>query len=209
MSISQEKIQELKKQYGKIFAIDDYIVRRITLGEFKEIEDLDPIDAEDRIVELALLYPKSPNDIPAGHFSSLANDIIEISDFMDPAQVLEDARARSKQIRRMMYAFVIATQDRYSEDDLDKLTLEELADKVALGENIIEIQRAMYDPSIEVRLVVGPESEEEQIPNPPEPTAEEWAHASRGAYANPDTATTFGTASASDPIAQQLRAAMG
>ena len=205
----QAYIDKLKREHGSIFAIDNYIVRKLTLGEFDAISSLDSVDAEEYIVDSALLWPEDADKIPAGHVSSLADDIIELSGFMDPATILEEARNKSKQIKNMMYAFVLATQEKYTEEDLDKLTFSQLAEKVALAENIIEIQKAIYDPTVDMRLVISEAEEGEEPHMPPGPSDEEWDQASQGAYYNPDKASTFGAASTQDPIAQQLKAAMG
>lgn len=205
---SQSEINELKRQYGEIFVIGNYIVRQLKLGEFSEIENLESIDAEDRIVELAVLWPENKEKISAGHVSSLANEIIEVSGFMDPAGILDEARAKSKQIRSMMYAFVLATQEKYTEEDLYKLTFAQLADKVALAENIIEIQKAIYDPTVEMRLVIG-QVEEEQEDSEPIVTSKDWDDISRGTYYSPDRPSVAGTATTADPIAQKLKLAMG
>lgn len=204
---SQQVIDELKKEYGQIFAVGDYLIRKLTMREFDVVQSMDVVDAEDEIVSLAVVWPEDTDTMPAGAFASIAAEVMDVSGFTNPKLLLDEARLKALEVRHMMRAFVLAVDERVNEDDLDDLTLDQLAFKVAMSENIMDIQKALYDPNVEVKMNIVDPDEVEEEDN--EAQGEEWDKLNRGSFNSADTGSRLGTATVDDPIAQKLKESMG
>lgn len=106
MALTDEKIKELKAQYGKIYKIvlggQEYVYRPLLRGEFKEIQEkaaatglMDPIIAaemEEGMIRKCLVYPESIADLdklPAGVPAALAAYISDVSGFNVDSEPVE------------------------------------------------------------------------------------------------------------------------
>jgi hypothetical protein len=177
--LTASEIRQLKKKYKKVFTVtiggEECIFRAITLGEFKEVTANNSgrwqvAEAEDAIVELSLVSPSSLNTdrLPAGVISSLAEQILEASQFDDDIDhlnsVLEDKRAEIESFHTAMMIFIIAAMPRYTIEDLEAKTFGELLSMLAMAEAIFRIQKDIYNPNIaEIKLNVKSEDPEEAM----------------------------------------------
>lgn len=149
---------DLKLKYGKIFTVDvkgvNLYFRELTFEEHSKIiesqniEGFSSADIEDFVLQAAIVYPEDFDiyAIPAGTVSFLAEEIIDLSGFYSvklAKSVLEQKRSEASDVKNLMKAFVLATINSYSPEDLERMTFSQLAEKVALSEKIIEIQQGI------------------------------------------------------------------
>jgi hypothetical protein len=199
---SDEQIFEWKQRYGNIFSVSlggkDFVFRELTLREFSafsaHLVGSDSATSEDYLVRTCLLYPVNLDfdTLPAGVVSSIAQQVIEKSGFGSvqyAKELLEHHRTKKDDVQNLMKAYVIASMPAYKEEDLDNLTFNELAKKVALAEQILEINQAMFGVENKVTLdLIDPEEEEakaraqkgNQAPASEDPIAQRLAQALEG-----------------------------
>jgi len=199
-------LYELKKKYGSVFAVNlkgqEVLFRELTFNEFDKIteyknsEGASSTDAEDLIISSAVVYPEDFNfeKFPPGLISSLAQQIIDFSGFYSAKiakQVLELKREQAGQVRSLMKAFVLATINTYSPEDLDSMTFSQLAERVAISEKIIEIQQGIngVQPTNLTLQLIDPEEEEQK---------------QKMSAARHNLSKKVGEAVYEDPIAQKL-----
>ncbi len=184
--IEQIKLDGIEK-YGAVFScsIDDqqYLYRPITIKESSRIRasSVSSADVEDLVVELAILYPENfdIDSIMAGYVSQLANAIIEDSGLNNLGKINEmlEANRLSYQtdIVKTMISVVITAMPSYSVEQLLELTMEQLAGKVVMAENIITTQQEMAgfeDPTFKLFIrSIDDDSEEyeEEVVEEPRP----------------------------------------
>lgn len=197
MNIDPDLLSHWRDKYDNIFQVGDCICRALTLDEHRQLivqTDWSAVDAEDYIVSIAVLYPEKEalDKLPAGVFTSLADEILTISGFGEvkfAKQCMDESRAKAEQVISLMKAFIIAAIPSYKDDELDKYTFAQLADKVALAEKILEVQRegstlTLIDPEEEALKEAQKVRREQAVRKP-------------------------GQATSADPIAQKLRQALG
>jgi len=201
-----EFLYEIKKKYGSVFAVNlkgqEIVFRELTFSEFDKIteyknsESYSSTDAEDLIISSAVVYPKDFNleKLPPGLVSSLAQQIVDFSGFYSAKiakNILDNKREQAAQVRSLMKAFVLATINTYSPEDLDNMTFSQLAERVALSEKIIEIQQGIngiQSTNLTLQLI-DPEEEEEK---------------KKASAARHNLSKKVGEAAYEDPIAQKL-----
>lgn len=221
MSLDAEGIAKLKVEHGEVFAVTvgkvEYIFRALTFGEFNIIMNTEEssADTEDLVVETALLYPLDVNfdRLSAGAITSLAGEILDVSGFTDIdscLQQMENARVKAGSAIAMMQAFVIASGQQYSAKEFDGFTFQTLADKVALAEQVLELQaEVMRGSPVKMSFVAPDEEEQEQDYSNPDKyrqfTDEEINKINR----SQESSSTIGQARGDDPIARKLREALG
>jgi hypothetical protein len=204
--IEPEKLYELKKKHGSIFSVNlknqQVIFRELTFDEYDKIleyknsEDTSSLDAEDLIINSAVVYPKnfSIDTIQPGLIASLAQEIMDFSGFYSAGlakRILESKREKANEVRSLMKAFVLATITTYSPEDLDNMTFSQLAEFVALSEKIIEIKQNINGiESTNITL---------QLIDPEEELAKQKQSAARH-----NLSKKTGEAEYQDPIAQKL-----
>jgi hypothetical protein len=177
--MDNEVLLELKLKYGPLYAVNvkgiDLLFRELTFSEFDKISKIQEADgyssadSEDYILETTIVYPENfnINKIPAGTVSSLAESIIEASGFSSARiakSILETKREQASDVRTLMKAFVLATINTYSPENLDDMTFSQLAEKVALAEKIIEVKQSInaIEPT-QVKLdLIDPQEELEK-----------------------------------------------
>lgn len=177
--MDNEVLLELKLKYGPLYAVNvkgiDLLFRELTFSEFDKISKIQEADgyssadSEDYILETTIVYPENfnINKIPAGTVSSLAESIIEASGFSSARiakSILETKREQASDVRTLMKAFVLATINTYSPENLDDMTFSQLAEKVALAEKIIEVKQSInaIEPT-QVKLeLIDPQEEMEK-----------------------------------------------
>ena len=204
--MDEEVLLELKLRYGPLYSTTvkgiDLLFRQMTYKEFdrfvtiQESQGYSSADSEDYILEQCIIYPENfnINIIPAGAVSSIADAILESSGFSSARvakRILESKREKASEVRGLMKAFVLATINTYSPEDLDNMTFSELSERVALAEKIIEIQQSIYgiEPT-QVRL---------DLIDPQEEAIKEQMRA-----AEYNAKRKEGEAAYNDPIAQKL-----
>lgn len=207
---TDEQFAEWREQYGSYYLASfrqgDYYFRALTVGEHARIladRDLSTAEIEDTFVSTALLSPEIADTLPAGIYTSLADQILNVSGFGDAKtakRVLDEQRANYGGVVGLMKAFIIATQPTYREEELDDCTFAQLAAKVALAENIIKVQQAV--------LPLASGGEEGQVKlnlvDPEEEAAKEQIEAQKHTAQKKS-----GQAGFNDPIAQRLHQALG
>jgi len=177
--MDNEVLLELKLKYGPLYAVNvkgiDLLFRELTFSEFDKISKIQEADgyssadSEDYILETTIVYPENfnINKIPAGTVSSLSESIIEASGFSSARiakSILETKREQASDVRTLMKAFVLATINTYSPENLDDMTFSQLAEKVALAEKIIEVKQSInaIEPT-QVKLdLIDPQEELEK-----------------------------------------------
>jgi hypothetical protein len=204
--MDEEVLLELKLKYGPLYSTVvkgiNLLFRQMTYNEFdkfitiQESQGYSLADSEDYILENCVVYPANfnINIIPAGAVSSIADAVLEASGFSSARtakSILESKREQASEVRGLMKAFVLATINTYSPEDLDNMTFSQLSERVALAEKIIEIQQSVYgiEPT-QVRL---------DLIDPQEEALKEQARA-----AEYNAKRKEGEASYNDPIAQKL-----
>lgn len=201
----QEIIDEWKREFGKVFSASifgvDYVFRAVTFLEYDTAERMESsADAEDYLLDCGLLHPRDMDldRIPAGAVTALIEEVLEVSGFGDPKRakaILEEERQRVSEVWGLMKSFVIAAMPAYKEEDLNSLSFDQMAHKVALAEQIIQVNQAAFGIDNELKLdLIDPEEEAMR--------AEEEAR-KHAAQKKP------GQAGYNDPIAQKLQEALG
>jgi hypothetical protein len=89
--------------------------------------------------------------------TSLSDEILEVSGFsnIEKAQsILLNARERSNTITNVMKATVLSIKPilGISLEDLNDMTFPKMCEIVTLAEQIIKIQKTIYDPSVELEI---------------------------------------------------------
>jgi len=210
MAVSPEssQIQEWKREFGRIFSVPvrgtDYVFREIKLTEYDMVQSYRKTEgsalAEELLVEVALLFPTEVqwDSVPAGVVTGLAEEILEYSGFASPNAVrgmLEEHRERMGTARALMKSFVLAAMPAYKEEELDGLTFNQLCAKVALAEQIIEVNQAAF--GVENKLTLD-------LIDPEEEALREQQEIHKHAASKKP-----GQAGAVDPIAHKLHQALG
>jgi hypothetical protein len=208
--INSEVFLELKLKYGPLYSVSvkgiDLLFRELTFAEFDKIDklqdsgDFSSADAEDYILECTIVYPENfnLNKIPAGAVSSLSQEILDASGFASARtakRILEQKRFKASEVRTLMKAFVLATINTYSPEDLDNMTFSQLSERVALAEKIIEVQQSIYG--------IEPTNVKLDLIDPEEEALKEQVIA-----AQHDAKRKDGEARYNDPIAQKLMGGM-
>lgn len=174
--MDEEVLLELKSKYGPLYGTSvkgiDLLFRELTYAEFdkfiliQESNGYSSADSEDYILEKCIVYPENfnINIIPAGAVSSIADLVLEASGFSSAKtakRILESKREKASEVRGLMKAFVLATINTYTPEDLDNMTYSMLAERVALAEKIIEVMQAINGmESTQVKLdLIDPEEE--------------------------------------------------
>jgi hypothetical protein len=177
--ITAELLYLIKNQYGSVFQTSlkkqEILFRELTFAEFDQIAqhqtagDYSSADVEELIIKYAVVYPDNldVNKYPPGMVSALAEEILEESGFSSAKRaksILNAKRERASEVRSLMKAFVLATINAYSPEDLDNMTFSKLAENVALAEKIIEIKQNIngMEPNNVTLQLIDPEEEEEQ-----------------------------------------------
>lgn len=200
--VEPHQIEEWKRQFGRIYQIDKYIFRGITINEWKFIHSLglSSAEVEERIVAVVVLHPLDIDldSMPAGVVSEIAERVSDLSGWGDPkaARVfLEQKRDESQHVVTLMKAMVLAAMPVYTEEELDDLVIPRLMEKVVLAEEILKIQKTIYDPQVSPPQLELIDPEEEA--------------AKQAAAAQKHTAKRkAGQAVYNDPIADKLRRSM-
>ena len=216
----QKKISELKELYEEIYTVKveriDFIFRPLTLAQYETIashSEWDSADSEDAIVESALLWPENViiGKLKAGTISALAEEIMEVSAFLNPQkakEIFDSKRHKSLEVLNIMKAILLTVKNEIGleKEEINNMTFGMLAANVSLAEQIIKIKKSIYDPNTEIQLEILIPEEIKEIDKLAQ--QEEYERALRQGR-NPDKSSTFGAATIDDPIAQKLRAAMG
>lgn len=209
-------VAELKEKYGDIFAVvadgREVVIRPLTVREFEVISTgvMSSAEAEDFAVQSAVVWPPDATFRKAGTISALAETILSKSVFTSPReakQVFAQQRENALDVVNVMRAVVLACHDslRLTSQDVDMLTFKQLAKVTALAEQIIQIQKSVHDPNVELKLEIID----------PEEIAEADAEAQRAEFEriqklggrDADIKSNFGTARGDDPVAAKLHAA--
>jgi hypothetical protein len=203
-----ELIINLKQKYKEIYEVSisghPIVFRALTFKEFDELAIAEnytsSADSEDAIVRQALLYPSFEDieKLSAGVISTLAEEIVEESCFFSVAkgkEKLDAARTKAADIRTVMQTFVISAMPAYKLEELQDQTFSELAIKVALAEQILDMEFTVQQ-SVFSEQGVAPTL---MLVDPEEEAAEEERRAAMHNLSRKE-----GAAVAEDPIAQKL-----
>jgi hypothetical protein len=204
--LDSELIFNLKNRYGNIYSVDikgkTLVFRELTFKEYnqilyyKDLEDFSSADVEDLILEFSIVYPENfnLNLIPPGNVSSLAQEVLDLSGLTSARlakNILNQKREEATEVKNLMKAFVLATINTYSPEQLEEMTFSQLAERVALAEKIIEIKQGINGlESTNLTL---------QLIDPEEELEKERLHAARHNSSKMPGAATY-----EDPIAQKL-----
>jgi hypothetical protein len=204
--LDSELIFNLKNRYGNIYSVDikgkTLVFRELTFKEYnqilyyKDLEDFSSADVEDLILEFSIVYPENfnLNLIPPGNVSSLAQEVLDLSGLTSARlakNILNQKREEATEVKNLMKAFVLATINTYSPEQLEEMTFSQLAERVALAEKIIEIKQGINGlESTNLTL---------QLIDPEEELEKERLHAARH-----NSSKMPGAAKYEDPIAQKL-----
>jgi hypothetical protein len=209
-------IAELKSLYGEVYKVTlskvgECYFRPMTVEEQMTAITLSEFDYEDYICSSAIVWPENPSIGRAkpGEISLLARKIISISCFTNPKEakvILEDARGSMQAVHQHMKAAILALYPvlQLTEKEVEQFTFKQLAQKFVLAERIMQIQKMINDPSLELSdlEILDPEEEEEKARAQAEKEAKKLQK-----NHNPEN-TTFGAAPVSDPVAAKLQQAM-
>lgn len=198
--VAPDQIAAWKAQYGKIYQVDEFIFRVLTLGEYQRIfASESTVDIEESVFRTAVLnYTETQLDeLPAGSVSAVAEQVIIKSGFADTRaakQILDARRAESQSVFTLAKAMVLATMPAYTEEHLNEFTFAQLLTKVALAEEIIKVKQAILkaDSSVELALI-DPEEEAER---------------QRRAAVKHNAQRKEGQAIYGDPVAERLKQAL-
>jgi len=204
--LDSQLIFDLKNRYGNIYSVDikgkTLVFRELTFKEYnqilyyKDLEDFSSADVEDLILEFSIVYPENfnLNLIPPGNVSSLAQEVLDLSGLTSARlakSILNQKRDEATEVKNLMKAFVLATINTYSPEQLEEMTFSQLAERVALAEKIIEIKQGINGlESTNLTL---------QLIDPEEELEKERMHAARH-----NASKMPGAAKYEDPIAQKL-----
>lgn len=203
--LTDSVIDELKVKYGDIYLTSlenrDFIFRALTIAENSIITDhksddgWSSADAEEQIVLKAVIWPENitvDSFKKAGSIATLAEEIVYTSGFSDTLfsrDILENSRIEMGNLQGSMMSIVLLAMPSYKYEDLLNLTFKQLADRVALAENIIYFSQTTQGLEVEQRFKIN-------IRTPEEIEAE---------LAQP---LDKGIATKGDPVAQRLAKAM-
>lgn len=119
------------------------------------------------VISFSIVYPENYNfnKLPAGIVSSLSEEVLDFSGFSSARvakDILDKKRETAGSVRGLMKAFILATINSYAPEFLDSLTYSQLAERVALAEQIIRVKQAINGmESTDVTLaLVDPEEEQ-------------------------------------------------
>lgn len=119
------------------------------------------------VISFSVVYPENYNfnKLPAGIVSSLSEEVLDFSGFSSAKvakDILNKKRETAGSVRGLMKAFILATINSYTPEFLDSLTYSQLAERVALAEQIIRVKQAINGmESTDVTLaLVDPEEEQ-------------------------------------------------
>lgn len=148
------------------------------------------------VISFSVVHPSNYNTdrLPAGIVSTLAEEILDFSGFSSARvakETLDKKREQATSVRSLMKSFILATINSYTPEFLDSLTYSQLAERVALAEQIINVKQAINGmESTNVTLsLVDPEEEQRK--------AQEYAE-------RYNKARKEGEARVDDPIAHKL-----
>jgi hypothetical protein len=213
---TKEIVSRLKEAYGEIysasFGTQEYVFRPLTLGEYNKllVSGMSSAEAEEYAVSCAVVWPDNPKLRP-GTITALANEILDVSSFTNPKKakaIFEEKRDHAQDVVNVMKSVVLACHAELclTVQDLDDMTFSQLAEKVAIAEQIIQIKKSIYDPNIELQLeIIDPEEMSEKDRQIQEAEFEKM----RRKQADPDASSSFGAARVDDPIAAKLHQALG
>ena len=118
------------------------------------------------ILASCVVHPKDfdYNSIPAGMVSSISDEILDFSGFQTPKKaksILDAKREKAGSVRGLMKAFVLATIATDSPEFLETLSFSQLAERVALAEQIIRVKQAIngMEPTEVTLALIDPEEE--------------------------------------------------
>lgn len=172
-----KSIEYNKSKYGKVYSAPltgstECIFRPLTVSEYEFIEDgnLSSVEAEDIVVSSCVFWPENfdVNKYQPGLISSLSEEILELSGFssIEIAQnILLEARDKSNTITNVMKATVLSLKPilDISLEDLNHMTFHQICETVTLAEQIIKIQKTIYDPSVELEISFSQPEEEDRV----------------------------------------------
>lgn len=176
--ITQNQRFELKQRYGNIYSTVlgkvEYIFRPLTIEEYRYILDSTgdgktDADLEDVAVSFGVVSP-NPLDLDkmkAGHVSALAEEILRVSGFIDIdflSNLLNTYRDDLEEATYMMKAIIIAAMPSYTDEDLDKYTLDSLLKKMVLAEKVITVQQAASGIPEDMAVLFAFGGQEQQEP---------------------------------------------
>ena len=213
MEYGPDLIIDLKRKYGELYEVaigsTKIIFRALTFKEFNELsiaEDYtNSAESEELIVKEALLHPEFDEllKLSAGIISTLAQEIIDESCFFDIAKgrdIINAERENANDIRILMKAFIISAMPAYRMEELEDQTFAQLATKLVLAEEILEIrfhtQKSVFHEGGEAPTLI--------LVDPEEEADEAEREASKHNLSRPD-----GAAVANDPVAERLHTAFG
>lgn len=213
---SKQVIAELKEAHGEVYVAAfgslEYIFRPLTLGEYNKIlqSGMSSAEAEEYAVDCAVVWSPDSKMRP-GTITALANEILEVSSFTNPSRakaIFEEKRDHAQDVINVMKSVVLACHAElgFNASDLDNMTFSQLAEKVAIAEQVIQIKKSIYDPNIELQLeIIDPDEVSEKDKKLQEAEFERV----KRKQADPDASSSFGAARADDPIAAKLHQALG
>jgi hypothetical protein len=204
--MDDQVLLELKLRYGPLYGTSvkgiDLLFRELTYKEFdkflaiQDAQGYSSADSEDYLIETCIIYPENfdINRIPAGAVSSISDAVLEASGFSSARmakRILESKRDKVSEVRGLMKAFVLATINTYTPEELDEMTFSQLAERVALAEKIIEVKQAINGmESTNVKLeLIDPEEEQQK---------------EQQKAANYNNSRKQGEAAYEDPVARKL-----
>lgn len=158
MSIDNETIKSLKKEYGKIYSTvymsKQYVFRPLNVGELSLITFHSSPQNEERVVEDILLYPKDVNldTMPAGFVPAILNEASRISGFNTPAEanaIIDEKREAMNMVIPAIKAFIVAGQQNMTKEYLDTLSFDALLDELVFSEKVLELISNVTNPNVE------------------------------------------------------------
>lgn len=221
-------IDKLKSQYSKVYVayLDsrEVVFRPLTLKEISDFADhveWSSAEAEEMIVRASVVWPIDfdvVEGVRPGHITSLAENILDKSHFLNPAtaqRIYSEEKDKVLRAQEVMKCVILVAKPElgYEVEDLDAMTFQEIAKISAMAEQILMIRKAIQDPNMSINVSMMDLEEEEQ------PTYEERSSIPYSddveAWNDPDVrqvkerGTKSGTATVDDPVAQKLKRAMG
>lgn len=158
MSIDNETIKSLKKEYGKIYSTvymsKQYVFRPLNVGELSLITFHSSPQNEERVVEDILLYPEDVNldTMPAGFVPAILNEASRVSGFDTPAEanaIIDQKREAMNMVIPAIKAFIIAGQQNMTKEYLDTLSFDALLDELVFSEKVLELISNVTNPNVE------------------------------------------------------------
>lgn len=153
-----EQIHEWKQEYGdgEIYSTEIkgrvFVFRTLNVGEFMSLPigqgNGDQFELEDLILSWGVLYPKNAelDRIPAGIASTIAEEILEVSGFLNPSrakELLDQKREESGQLIQLMKIFISAAMPSFDVNRVNQMSFSKLIETVVMAEKIFEIQGAI------------------------------------------------------------------